>query len=254
MLVADQEIIDKYKIKGRDRVLDVGGSMDQHKHIKVDTLVDIIRPEDAPYGPSKLRAKNFVKVDITKDRLPFKDKEFDFCLCTHTLEDLYNPFLVLSEMQRVAKRGLIVTPSMGHDMVYTHVDITDWLTGVRRLPGEAHHKWFFQKTGINTVHIIPKVYPVLYTSDFHITEYKGEPEFIFYWKDKFKVLEEMSLNIHELIEVYRGFLNKNKKLIKKGTTLFYLDEPTYYLKAFVKKIFKLGEGFKMRKILNNSKF
>lgn len=247
MILTDEEIIEKYKIKKTDRILDIGGSMDQHKHIKIDTLVDIIRPEEAPYGTSKLLAKNFVKVDIAKYGLPFKDKEFDFCLCTHTLEDLYNPFLVMSEMQRVAKRGLIVTPSMGRDMTFTHVDITDWLTGVRRLPGEAHHKWFFQKIGVKTIKVMPKIYPILYTSDFHITSYTGDPEFIFYWKEKFNVEELMALNVHELIDEYQSFIDKNKKFIKKGFILLYLDEPLYYVKAIVKNVLKIGEGFKRRK-------
>src|SRR5687768_10284392 len=142
MLLTDLEIIKKLKIKSTDRVLDIGGSMRQHEFIKIDTLADILPPEEAPYWPTKLSANKFVKVDITKSKLPFKDKEFDVCLCTHTLEDLPSPFLVIEEMSRVAKRGLIVTPSMGQDMVFLPIDYTDWLTGARRVPGHAHHKWF----------------------------------------------------------------------------------------------------------------
>lgn len=246
MILTDEEIIQKYKIRNTDRILDIGGSMDQHRHLKIDTLVDLIRPEEAPYRPSKLCAKHFVKVDITKEKLPFVDKEFDFCLCTHTLEDLYNPFLVMNEMQRVAKRGIIVTPSMGKDMTFCHVDLTDWLTGVRRLPGEAHHKWFFNKTGINTIRIIPKVYPVLYTSNFHITEWSGNPEFVFYWKNSFKVEEAPALNIHELIDEYQVYFNRNIKFIKKSPVLFYLDGPMYYIKAVLKLLVKRGVGYGMR--------
>ena len=108
--------------------------MAQHDLIKIDTLVDMMRPEEAPYGPSKLLAKKFIKVDITNEKLPFTDKEFDICLCTHVLEDLASPFLVMNEMSRVAKKGLIVTPSMGEDMKFTPIDYTDWLTGARRVP------------------------------------------------------------------------------------------------------------------------
>ena len=118
MPLSDQQIIEKFNIKPSDRILDVGGSMKQHQEIKIHTLVDIIRPEGAPYGRSKLKAKNFVRLDITREKFPFKDKEFDFCICTHTLEDLTTPFLVIDEMSRVAKRGLIVTPSMGADTVF----------------------------------------------------------------------------------------------------------------------------------------
>src|SRR3989304_6497341 len=123
----DKEIITRYNINKSARVLDVGGSMKQREMIIVDTLVDIVRPEDAPYKKSGLKAKNFIKLDITKDKLPFRDKEFDFCICSHTLEDLAYPFLVIEEMGRVAERGLIITPSMGADMVFSHLDLTVWL-------------------------------------------------------------------------------------------------------------------------------
>ena len=66
MILTDEEIIKILKIKPSDRVLDIGGSMQQHKVIKIDTLADIIRPEDAPYGPTKLLSRHFTKVDFTK--------------------------------------------------------------------------------------------------------------------------------------------------------------------------------------------
>lgn len=128
MSLTDRRIIQRLKIKSRDRVLDVGGSMKQHGELQIDTLVDIISPEEAPYTPSELKAKHFVKLDITHQKLPFENKEFDVCLCTHTLEDLPSPFSAIAEMSRVAKRGLIITPSMGTDMVFSHIDFTNWLT------------------------------------------------------------------------------------------------------------------------------
>lgn len=55
--------------------------------------------------------ENTVKCDLSRERLPFADKEFDFVYCRHVLEDLYNPFLACDEMSRVAKAGYIETPS-----------------------------------------------------------------------------------------------------------------------------------------------
>lgn len=51
------------------------------------------------------------KVNINDEPLPFPDKSFDFVYCRHTLEDLWNPFLICKEMSRVAKAGYIETPS-----------------------------------------------------------------------------------------------------------------------------------------------
>jgi ubiquinone/menaquinone biosynthesis C-methylase UbiE len=247
MLLTDQEIVEKLKIKSTDKVLDIGGSMTQHKQIKINTLVDIIRPEDAPYAPSKLLADNFVKVDITREELPFKDKEFDVALCTHVLEDLPNPFLIIEEMMRVAKRGLIVTPSMGYDMQLTPIDYTDWLTGARRVPGEAHHKWFFLKDG-KVLNIIPKNYPILYTKEFQVVGWTGEREMEFYWNGNIKYSEFSALNIHKLIDEYKRFINKNTDKIKIGIAVIFIDNPFNMVKALVKKIIKRGVGYKYRKI------
>src|SRR5688500_3117225 len=100
----------RFKIKQKDRVLDVGGSAKQLTELETDTLVDLVRPEDDPYRPSKLKAKHFVQIDITNTRFPFKDKEFDFCYCSHTLEDIIDPRNTLNEISRVSKRGVIYTP------------------------------------------------------------------------------------------------------------------------------------------------
>lgn len=248
MLLTDAEIIQKLKIKSTDRILDIGGSMDQHTQIKIDTLVDIIKPESAPYGPSKLLPEHFVQLDITKQKLPFADKSFDICLCTHTLEDLPNPFLVMDEMSRVAKRGLIVTPSMGYDMVFTPIDYTNWLTGARRVPGEAHHKWFFVNDG-RILKLIPKYYGILYTHDFQIVEWKGNLEMEYYWEDKINYKEFSSLNIHNLIDEYQRFVNRNSKYIKKGTVAIFIDNPINLIKALAKKVLKRGHGYNYRKIL-----
>lgn len=245
-MLSDKRIKDKLTIKSFEKVLDIGGAMKQHELIDVDTLVDIIKPEEAPYSPSKLKAKKFVKLDLNKDKLPFKDKEFDVCLCSHTLEDLPYPFLAIDEMARVAKRGLIVTPSMGQDMVFSHYDLSDWLTGVRRAPGQSHHKWFFLNKGGRLL-VIPKNYGILYTTNFQIVDWKGEKDFIFVWQDKINYEIFYDLNIHKLIDFYAKFIQDNKNKIGFGKVLTYWDNPFYILRENIKLLLKRGEGFKYRK-------
>ena len=246
MTLSDQEIIEKYKIKASEKILDIGGSMKQHQEFKVDTLVDILRPEEVPYSPGKLLAKNFVRLDITRERLPFTDKEFDFCFCSHTLEDLSYPFLALEEMERVAKRGLIITPSFGSDLVFSQIDFTDWLTGARRVPGFGHHKWlFYEKKGV--MQIVPKNYAILYSSEFHITKWSGEEEFEYYWEGKIKYKEIKDLDVHALIGLYREFIKRNRSKIRKGPVLFYLDNPLVYFREALRILTRRGYGFTYRK-------
>jgi len=241
-MLTDKEIIAKYNLKPTDKILDVGGSMKQHTDINIDTLVDIVHPKKAPYYPSKLKAKRFIKLDIQSNKLPFKNKEFDFCLCTHTIEDLNWPFLILDEMARVAKRGLIITPSRGEDMVFTSFDITNWMTGGRRVPGLAHHKWFFEKRG-KTLYVVTKNYPLLYSSKFQFTKWTGSDECKFYWEKKIKYKVIGDLDFHLLIKEYRRFVEKNKKHLIKGRVLVYFDKPFQIIKGWVKLLLKRGKGF-----------
>lgn len=231
--MTDEELIAKLKITASDKVLDIGGSLKQHDKIKVDTLVDLYHPQKAPYWPSKLRASHFVQLDIAREKLPFADKSFDICLCTHTLEDLYNPFLVLEEMARVAKRGYIATPSRGADMVFSHYNLTDWGTGPRRQPGLSHHHWFFETRGQKLV-ITPKIYPILYTSEFHVTRWLGEGDCQFFWKDRIEFSVFPSVDTHAVIKNYRQFVQANAAKIQNGPVLFYLDNPWYLLKEWAK--------------------
>jgi hypothetical protein len=153
----------------------------------------------------------------------------------------------MNEMGRVAKRGLIVTPSMGLDMEFSPIDYTNWLTGAIRIPGQAHHKWFFVKEGKN-LEVIPKNYPILYTKEFQVIKWGGEKEMEYYWQDIVNYSEFSSLNIHKLIDKYKKFLNKNSDKIKVGTTAIFVDNPFNVAKALLKRFLKRGSGYKYRAV------
>ena len=65
-----------------------------------------------PYDGAVRVGWGYSDLDITKDRLPFADKEVDFLYCRHTLEDLLDPLWAIGEIARVAKSGWIETPSV----------------------------------------------------------------------------------------------------------------------------------------------
>lgn len=78
--------------------------------------------------------ETWVERDIcAKDPWPFADDQFDFAICSHTLEDLRDPLWVCSELARVAKAGYVEVPSRAFESTM----------GVER-PGQAglsHHRW-----------------------------------------------------------------------------------------------------------------
>src|ERR671932_207319 len=93
-------------------VLDVGGWITPFT--RADWVIDVM-----PYatrgqigrqgaGSERFSAETWVQRDICdREPWPFEDKQFDFVLCGHTLEDVRDPIGVCSELVRVAKAGYI---------------------------------------------------------------------------------------------------------------------------------------------------
>ncbi len=56
------------------------------------------------------------------ERLPFKDKQFDFVIASHVLEHSPDPVQFLNELQRVAKSGYIEVPDAFMERVNPYLD------------------------------------------------------------------------------------------------------------------------------------
>lgn len=78
------------------------------------TACDIVIPE-------KLKSANdsvkYLEADI--EALPFKDKSFDYVVTTHTLEHVQNLPKAVSELRRVAKKGLVIVVPKQRPYKYT---------------------------------------------------------------------------------------------------------------------------------------
>lgn len=132
------------QISKSDVVLDIGGWAQPFN--RANYVVDIM-----PYGtrgffghngPEKefFSKKTWIVQDISgKKSLPFKDKEIDFVVCSHTLEDIRDPIHLCSEIIRVGKRGYIEVPSR----------ILESTIGIENshYPGHYHHRWLIEING-----------------------------------------------------------------------------------------------------------
>jgi len=127
-----------------DKVLDVGGAAQPFN--RANFVIDLL-PYEERNEKNTFFLKNidqrfskdtWIQQNICDDTkpFPFRDKEFDFVICGHTLEDLYNPFHVLREMQRVGKRGYIEVPSRFYEQ----------LPGLehKKMCGASHHHWIIE--------------------------------------------------------------------------------------------------------------
>ncbi|MDQ3739652.1 MAG: class I SAM-dependent methyltransferase [Actinomycetota bacterium] len=100
------------------RVLDVGGGT--NPVARADVVLDLL--------PGAT-----VQRDVCdRDPWPFDDDEFDFAVCSHTLEDVRDPIWVCAELQRVARAGYVEVPSRLEEQAWgVHGEWVGW----------SHHRW-----------------------------------------------------------------------------------------------------------------
>ena len=178
-----QEIIDYIctkKAQGTFRVVDVGGTYFNWSAPYVDAIIDF----NDHIGDSE-HITHF-KCDIThpKSWQPIieyvhKMGKFDFCICTHTLEDIMNPGFVCEQMSAIAHSGYIAFPSKYRELAR--------IEGNYR--GHIHHRWIFTIKN-NTVIGFPKIgyleNSALFDSiaDANI----AKRDLSFYWKDTIEMV------------------------------------------------------------------
>jgi hypothetical protein len=134
VLAQNIELIEQ-RLEDSDRVLDVGG---WHKPLaRADWVIDLMphgtRGEAVGAGEERFTAETWVERDICEHtRWPFDDEQFDFVVCSHTLEDVRDPIAVCAELRRVAKAGYIEVPSRLQEQAW----------GVNgEFAGWSHHHW-----------------------------------------------------------------------------------------------------------------
>jgi hypothetical protein len=125
-------------------VLDVGGWA--KPFARADWVIDLMPYETRGlYGydqgtrdEERFSADTWVQRDIcAHEPWPFSDGQFDFVVCSHTLEDIRDPIWVCSELQRIARAGYIEVPSRLEEQTYGIQG--PWV-------GWGHHHWLIETT------------------------------------------------------------------------------------------------------------
>ncbi len=186
-----------------DNVLDVGGWWKPLN--RANTVIDTLPYESRGAGGNVGKGREhyskntWVEFDICKDTWPFKDKEFDFVHCGQTLEDVRDPIFVCKEMTRVAKRGVITTPTM---WIECQKGIDAYPESVK-YRGFDKHKWIVEYLS-NELHFIPKLNSLMsfkFTNqkivDKYITRHRIWSD-IFFWNDTFLYSESVFQGFSEL--------------------------------------------------------
>jgi ubiquinone/menaquinone biosynthesis C-methylase UbiE/glycosyltransferase involved in cell wall biosynthesis len=123
------------EIGPEDRVLDVGGGDSYFP--RADVVTDAF-PDSNEHRSGRAVAADYGHrrfVPCFAESLPFADHEFDFAYCRMVLEHVDDPAAACRELQRVARRGFIETPSPIAEYLGGH-PTHRWLVWVERLPGQ----------------------------------------------------------------------------------------------------------------------
>lgn len=141
--ISDQ-ILPRKRINTDYKVIDIGGTVNGWSRSFADLIVDINAQDD----------DRSIRLDICNEAdwhmletIVELQGQFDYCICTHTLEDVYNPFLALKYMPKIARRGIITMPSINTEL--SRCENSQWL-------GFIHHRWLFGHDN-NTMIVAPKL-------------------------------------------------------------------------------------------------
>lgn len=109
------EVLSLLKSNPKNRVLDVGYSANTWSSEFVTHYVDI-RPSGDNSKVAFEGDINFPQVWEAIESDVLKNGLFDYCICSHTLEDIINPVYVASKIKKLCKSGFIAVPSKFTEM------------------------------------------------------------------------------------------------------------------------------------------
>tara|TARA_Y200000002_G_C22493319_1_gene583979 strand:- start:103 stop:759 length:657 start_codon:yes stop_codon:yes gene_type:complete len=147
----------------------------------------------------------FTQIEPDK-KLPFKDKEFDYVICTHVIEHVNDPIFFKKEIERVGKSGYIELPTRLNDNMVFGCD--EDIFG---------HKWWFEFDDDNSKLIFAKKIDALEKfvsvgSVFNLTEIFDDSFIIqVYWSEKI----DMELRSDYSLKKKISFLSLVKKYFSK---------------------------------------
>jgi Methyltransferase domain len=162
-----------------------------------------------PQGGEKewFSRETWIQRDICdRTPFPFRDKEIDFVICSHTLEDIRDPLWVCAEMVRIGKQGYLEVPSR----------VAESSRGVEPgMVGWSHYRWLITIEG-KEIRFLPKYHTIHshWRFSFPKSFLKRLPEdqkvqWLF-WEKEFTFCEPILYGAETITAELEGFVEKNR--------------------------------------------
>jgi hypothetical protein len=155
--------------------------------------------------PERFSRETWIERDVCdREPFPFSDRQIDFAICSHTLEDVRDPVWVCSELIRVAKAGYVEVPS--------RLEEQSW--GVNGpFVGWSHHRWLIDVSD-ETIEFVAKLHSIHHRPDQHFPPgfWDGltgnERVQTLWWETRFSYRERVILDPQESDRYLAGFVAK----------------------------------------------
>jgi hypothetical protein len=108
------------------RVVDLGGAALPWTSEVADAFVDLSPSDKLPTIVGDLHSPELWR--------RIREGGFNFCICSHTLEDLRDPLFVLGQIKETFRHGYIAVPNK--HVEFGHIESS-------RYVGYGHHRWVF---------------------------------------------------------------------------------------------------------------
>lgn len=194
------------KSKQSFRVVDVGGSASSWSTSIADVVVDInaTRKEDYKFNICNENEWNNLLNDVNANG------KFDYAICTHVIEDIANPTLLLRMLPKIAKSGIITAPCILTEI--SHIESPSWL-------GYIHHRYF---VGFENDEILLAPKMGFLEKNVINNNRKDKLEIIFEWDAiiQYKMLmnEYLGPTVNDVVQEYTKFITEQSLKCPLGVT------------------------------------
>jgi hypothetical protein len=217
----DQRVDVPSYVKGK-KVIDVGGAMHHWLDPKPFACVDIQK------GSCKVNFQGDINMPLVwADVGEYIDThgKFDFAVCTHVLEDIRNPPMVLERLPLIADKGFISMPNKYWELGYCENAVPEHIRDAGLTAGSNgfsyrgffHHRWIYTIKD-ETLWMFPKLNFIEFLGDMlpwipnniADTREKHFHELSFWWKDyiPYKIVNDdfLAPGPNEVFRYYRDQL------------------------------------------------